>query len=183
MKRLLIILLLVACTAERPVTPPAKPKAAPPSAAEARQVIESSGDFSEFEFTNSSFTLPLTRSAMLNDQTRGIANDLEKAGWIVFSGDDVVLTGKALGSRRFMTRANGYVDIVPLAKKEMGEVTDVRVTDEGVDVDFNWRWIPSDVGSSFKSGPLYDRYAAPQKATAALYHDGTSWKILRLRVV
>lgn len=182
MKRLLILLLLVACTAEKPTAPISeKPKHAPPSAAEAKQIIESSGDFSEFQFTSSAFTLPLNRTMMLNDETRGIARDLEKAGWIVFSGDEVVLTSKSLTSRRFMTRANGYVDIVPLARKEMGDVTAVRPTDEGVDVDFNWKWTPTDVGSAFKSGPLFDRYAAPQRATATLYHDGTAWKILRLR--
>lgn len=183
MKRFLVLLLLVACTAEKPVTPiPEKPKPAPPSAAEAKQIIESSGDFSEFEFTSSAYTLPTKRSAMLNDQTRAVARDLQKAGWISFSGDEVVLTSKALTSRRFLTRPNGYVDIVPLAKKEMGEVTAVRPTEEGVDVDFNWKWTPNDIGSAFKSGPLFDRYAAPQKATATLYHDGTSWRILRIRV-
>lgn len=182
MKRLLSVLLLVACTGEKPATSTSeKPKAAAPTTAEAKQIIESSADFSEFQFTSSAFTLPLKKTAMLNDQTRGVADDLEKAGWIVFSGDEVVLTSKALTSRRFITRANGYVDIVPLARKEMGDATAVRPTDEGVDVDFDWKWTPTDVGSVFKSGPLFDRYAAPQKATATLYLDGAKWKVLRIK--
>lgn len=183
MKRFLILLLLVACSAEKPAAPPTpqKPKHAPPSAAEAKQIIESSGDFGEFEFTNAAYTLPMKRSAMLNEPTRAAASDLQNAGWIEISGDDVVLATKAKRDRRFLVRPNGYLDIVPLAKKEMGEVSEVRLTDEGVDVDFNWRWIPNEIGSAFKSGPLRDRYASPQQATATMYHDGTSWGILRMR--
>lgn len=183
MKRLLIVLLLVACSAEKPAAPPAaaeKPAPPPPTLAEAKQIIESSGDFSEFEFTNSAFTLPMKRSMMLNDQTRNAARDLQKAGWIDFSGDDVVLR-KGATDRRFITRPNGYVDIVPLARKEIVEVTAVRPTSEGVEADFDWKWTPNEVGSSFKTGPLYDRYATPKQATATLYIDGGKWRVLRIR--
>lgn len=181
-KRLLIALLFVACSKPAAVEKPAvKPAPTPPTLAEAKQIIESSSDFSEFEFTNSAFTLPMKRSMMLNDPTRNAARDLQKAGWIDFSGDDVVLR-KAATDRRFITRPNGYVDIVPLAKKEMGEVTAVRETSEGVDADFNWKWITNEIGSSFKAGPLYDRYATPKQGTATLYHDGGKWAILRIRL-
>ncbi len=183
MKRLLIALLFVACTAEKPAAPPAaaeKNALAPPTLVEAKQIIESSGDFSEFEFTNSAFTLPLKRSMMLNDPTHDAARDLQKAGWIDIAGDDVLLR-KAATDKRFVTRPNGYIDIVPLAKKEMGDVTAVRPTSEGIDADFDWKWIPNEIGSLFKSGPLYERYATPKKATATLYDDGGKWKILRIR--
>ena len=172
-----------ACSPEKPTPPPEKPKPPAPSAAEAKDLIGSSGDFSEFEFTNASFTLPMKRSMMLNDPTRQAANDLEKAGWIVYAGDEVFLTGKASTDRRFIMRPNGYTDIVPLARKELVEVTAVRPTAEGVDVDFTWKWLTNEIGSAFKTGPLYDRYATPQKATATLYHDGAKWAILRIRAI
>lgn len=182
MKRLLIALLFVACTAEKPAAPGAaaeKPAPPPPTLAEASEIIKSSSDFSEFEFTSSAFTLPLKRSMMLNDPTRDAARDLQKAGWIDFGGDEVLLR-KAATDKRFVPRPNGYMDIVPLAKKEFGEVTAVRPTSEGVEADFNWKWIPNEVGSLFKSGPLYERYAAPKQGTATLYVDGGKWRVLRI---
>jgi hypothetical protein len=81
MKRLAILLLLfVACSKEPAAEKPAeKPAAPPPTAAEAKHIIESSSDFSEFEFTNSNFTLPMKKSLMLNEPTRNAAEDLRKA--------------------------------------------------------------------------------------------------------
>lgn len=73
-------------------------------------------------------------------------------------------------------RPNGFVDLVPLAKKELTNVTAVR----GTNVDFDWKWIPNDLGAAIRSGAVHDRYAAPQHATATLLHDGTSWTVLRI---
>ncbi|MGZ4810405.1 MAG: hypothetical protein ACXV7D_13855, partial [Thermoanaerobaculia bacterium] len=72
MKALTLVtaMLLVACGGpERQTTtttsePASAPKAAPPSAAEAKQIIGSSPDFSDYEFTNAAFTLPMLRSSM-----------------------------------------------------------------------------------------------------------------------
>jgi hypothetical protein len=89
---------------------------------------------------------------------------------------------KGATDRRFVTRPNGYTDIVPLARKEMGDVTAVTPTSEGVDVDFNWKWLPNEIGSVFKSGPVHDRYASPQQGRATLYRDGDKWAVLRIRV-
>jgi hypothetical protein len=166
MKRVALILLLVACTGEKPST---------------TAIVQRSSDFSEFQFTNVTYTLPMKRS-MMNEPARTAADDLQKAGWIELAGDEVLLTAKGIQDKRFVTRPNGFVDIMPLARKEMGEVTAVRPTDEGVDVDFTYKWIPNEIGKAFRSGPLFERLTAPQhEATATLIQDGTSWMILRIR--
>ena len=89
----------------------------------------------------------------------------------------VVLTGKSKSDKRFLVRPNGILDIVPLAKKELGEVTAVRMNDDGTAAaDFTWTWVPNEVGRTFA-----DRYAGTQQATATLIHDGTSWSILGIK--
>ena len=185
MKRAVWILLFVmACTGEKPSTTadkPPRPAAQPPTTAEAKEIVRKSSDFSEFQFTNVTYTLPLKQS-MMNEPARAAAADLEKAGWIDMHGDQVLLSVKGVQDKRFVTRPNGFVDIMPLARKEMGEVTAVRPTAEGVDVDFTYKWIPNEIGQAFTSGPIHDRLAAPQhEGTATLIHDGTTWMILRIR--
>ena len=66
---------------------------------------------------------------------------------------------------------------MPLARKELTTVTAVR----GTDVDFDWRWLPNDLGAAIRTGAVHDRYAAPQRATATLIYDGSSWSVLRIR--
>lgn len=158
----------------KPKTPP------PPSAAEAKGVIENSQDWSEYQFTNAAYTLPMKKSAM-NEPARQAARDLAAAKWIRFSGDDVELAEKASGDKRFLVRPNGYVDLVPIAKKELGTVTSVRPNPDGTaSADFDWKWIPNEVGQAFKSGLVKERFDAPQRATAKLMWDGKSWTVLRI---
>ncbi len=158
-----------------------RPKAAPPpTVVEAKNVIENSQDWSEYQFTNAAYTLPLKRSAM-NEPAQKAAEDLAAAKWIRFKGDDVELTEQASGDKRFLVRPNGYVDLVPIAKKECGNVTAVRANADGtVSADFDWKWIPNEVGQSFKSGLVKERFDAAQRATAKLMWDGKSWTVLRI---
>ncbi len=143
-------------------------------------LIANSSDFSEYQFTNAAYTLPMKRSAM-NEPARSAARELAAGKWIRFNGDDVELTPKAAGDKRFLVRPNGYVDIVPIAKKDFGSVTAVRLNQDGtVSADFDWRWIPNEVGQAFRSGLVRERFDATQHATAKLMWDGKSWTVLRI---
>lgn len=189
MKRLLAVLLLfaAACTSEKPAiadadateTKPAAP--APPSPEQARDLIANSADFGEYEFTNAGFTLPVSGAAM-SEPARVAAKELAVAGWLALEGTgDIALTDKSRADKRFLLRPNGLLDIVPLAKKEMGAVTAVRPNDDGtVTVDFAWRWIANEVGTAFRTGLVHDRFAAPQDGRATLMWNGTAWTILKI---
>jgi len=189
MKRLLAVLLLfaAACTSEKPAIADAdatgtKPAAhAPPSPEQARDLIANSADFGEYEFTNAGFTLPISGAAM-NEPQRATAKELAAAGWLALdTNGDVALTVKSLPDKRFLLRPNGLLDVVPLAKKEMGSVTAVRPNDDGtVMVDFTWRWLPNEVGAAFTTGLVHDRFAAEQDGRATLMWDGTAWTIVKI---
>ena len=185
MKRLLAVLLLfaAACTSEKPAiadadatqTKPAAP--APPSPEQARDLIANSADFGEYEFTNAGFTLPVSGAAM-NEPARVAAKELAAAGWLALEGTgDIALTDKSRADKRFLLRPNGLLDIVPLAKKEMGAVTAVRPNDDGtVMVDFTWRWIANEVGTSF----LRNQYEGTHNATATLFRENSEWRVLKI---
>ena len=182
MKRLFAIaLLIVACSREQPTTTTVAetmPKAPPPPSAEdARKVIQASMEFGEFEFTDAAYSLPVS-GAMMNDPARAAARDLAKAGWVSLDGaGDVMLNDKSRADKRFLLRANGILDIVPLAKKEMGTVEAVRANPDGtVSADFTWRWIANDVATSF----LREKYEGTRNATATLSHDGTEWRVNKI---
>ena len=186
MKRLLTaILLLCACSSdETPVADqqPAKPAAPPPPAAEqVRELIANSAELGEHEFTNAGFTTPVSGAAM-SAPARQSVKELAAAGWLsVDENGDASLTEKSRSDKRFLLRTNGLLDIVPLAKKEMGAVTAVRANPDGTaTADFTWKWIPNEVGSAFKTGIEHDRFAAPQDSRATLIWDGTSWGVLKI---
>lgn len=185
MRRILIALLLAACTAEKPATDTtataAKPQRPPaPTAAEADALIKGSMEFGEFDFTNAGWTAPVS-GARMSEPVRAEAKQLAAAGWVALDGaGDLMLTEKGRNDRRFLLRENGLLDVVPLAKKEFGAVEAVRDRDGEVTVDFTWKWVPNEVGAAFTSGATHDRFAAPQQATATLIHDGTQWTILKI---
>lgn len=184
MKRLLLILLLVACSKpEAPVAQtPAKPAPPPPpSAQQAHDLIASSAEFGEFEFTNAGFTVPVS-GATMSPPARINARELAAAGWLSMDRNgDIALTDKSRNDKRFLLRPNGLLDIVPLAKKEMGEVKGIHPQPDGtVITDFAWRWIANEVGSAFKTGVVHDRFAAPHESKATLMWDGTNWTILKI---
>lgn len=183
---LFALALLFACSAEQPATTTteaaATPQAPPPPSPDtARTLIAESPAFGEFEFTNAAYTLP-TDGSLANENTRAVAKDLADAGWIsVARNGDLTLTAKAESDRRFLLRPNGTLDIVPLAKKEMGDVTAVRQNADGtVAADFTWRWVPNEIGSTLQAGFLQERFAGTQRGTATLMWDGSSWSVLSI---
>lgn len=181
MKRLLALaVLLAACSAEPPAPPPApeKPKTPPPpSVAEARDLIANAPVLGELEFTHAGYSLPMEKS-MRHAAANEVAAKLAKAKWITLDGGGrVSLTSKASSDKRFLPRANGILDIVPLAKKELGEVSAVRANPDGTaSADFTWTWVPNEIGEL-----LADRYAGTQKSTATLMWDGSTWTVLSIR--
>jgi hypothetical protein len=184
MKRafLLALVLVAACgSEEKPAEQAAAPKTdPPPSAQQARDLIANSAEFGEYEFTHAGFTTPT--SGAMSEPVRQSVKELAAAGWLAMDGDgNVVLTDKSRNDKRFLLRPNGLLDIVPLAKKEMGDVTKVATNPDGTYVvDFTWRWIANEVGAAFQSGLIHDRYAAQQDGRATLMWDGTSWVILKI---
>ncbi len=182
MRRALIaLLLLAACSKEQPATTTetAVAKTSPPSVAQARELLTKAPELSEHEFTHAGWTAPVAVSSM-SAPVREEARDLAAAGWISLEGE-IGLTEKSRGDKRFLMRENGLLDVVPLAKKEMGDVTAVRENTDGtVAVDFNWKWIPNEVGTSFRKGLIHDRFAALQDSTATLMWDGTNWIVLKI---
>jgi hypothetical protein len=190
MKRVFAValVLLAACggSDEKPIagqtTTTAAPAAPPPPTAEqARDLIANSADFGDYEFTNASFTTP-TSGAAMSEPVRQSVRELAAAGWLTLDpAGDVALNDKSRNDKRFLLRSNGLLDIVPLAKKEMGGVTAVRANpDNTVVVDFTWRWIANEVGASFRTGLIHDRFTAPQDGKATLMWDGTNWTILKI---
>ncbi|HEU5163650.1 MAG TPA: hypothetical protein VFV54_10925 [Thermoanaerobaculia bacterium] len=156
----------------------AAPAAAPlPSADAAKALIAESPEFGDYEFsTGSSFSLPLDTSKF-NEPARAGAANLEKGGWIRIAGGRVVLA-KGEGDKRFLVRPNGYLDIVPLAKKELLEVSGVRKTTEGAEADIAWKWIPNEVGAAFTSGPVKERFDATHHAIVKMRDFGSGWVVM-----
>ena len=182
---ILTLIALAACSSEQTATATsaAAPKeaAAPPNAQQARAIIEKSGEFGQHEFTNAAVSFPVAGSSM-NAPTRQLAQQLAAAGWLAIDGaGDLMLTDKSRSDKRFVLRENGLLDVVPLAKKEMGEVSAVRANADGsVNADFTWRWVPNEVGAAFKTGPIHDRFAAAHDATANLMWNGTEWTMIQV---
>ena len=183
-RTLFALFLFAACSHEQPATTTVttaetKKVATPPTVEQARELIAKSPELSELEFTNAGWTAPIAASSM-SAPVRDEAKDLAAAGWISFEGE-IGLTEKSRGDKRFNMRPNGLIDIVPLAKKELADVSAVRPNADGsVAVDFNWKWIPNEVGAAFHKGMVHDRFATPQQSTATLMWDGTSWIILKI---
>lgn len=180
-----LLLFVVACGQE--TAPPAEqspttadevaraPLPSPPSAEEAAQLIAGSPEFSDYQFTRAAFTLPVKEEAM-TPEVRTVSKALAKNGWIGIDGDgNVVFTGKAKADKRFLLRQNGFIDIVPMAKKEFIGVSAVHVNPEGQPlVDFRWKWVPNEIGA------LTDRYSGEHLAMATLLRDGSQWSVLRI---
>ncbi|HEV7922815.1 MAG TPA: hypothetical protein VGR02_18670 [Thermoanaerobaculia bacterium] len=169
MKKLIVIVLLaVACGGNNERKPPAKPSTPPtPAAAAAKELIASSPEFGDYQFTDAAVTIPITRGAM-NEPARKIAEALVKGGWLGWSGGRLVV--KKTDDKRFLVRPNGTLDVVPLAKKELGAVKAVN----GEKVDFTWRWVPNEIGKALR----FDE--KEQQATATLYWDGSRWAVLSI---
>ena len=183
---LLLLLSLAGCSsgeneavAPGETTPQPSAVAEAPSLDEAKTLIAGSAAFGDYEFsTGSSFSLPVEES-MMNAPAKAGARDLEKAGWIRVRNGRVELA-KGEGDKRFLVREGGFIDIVPLAKKEFLEVQDVRAEGDKVMVDFTWRWIANEVGASFTEGLVKERYEATHAATAELRDYGSGWEVFMI---
>ena len=118
------------------------------------------------------------RSSPAN-RARNRKNTLLAAGCriIGIDGDgNVVLTEKARTDRRFLLRQNGFLDIVPLAKKELTAVTAVNVNPTGEPLaDFQWKWVPNEIGAL-----VAERYSGDKQSIATLLWDGSQWTVLRI---
>lgn len=185
MRRLAIALVLLAACSNEPAPPTTtaaeQPKTPPPSVEQARALIEKSPDLGEHQFTNAGLSMPVS-GAVMSEPLRQQARELAAAGWLEFDGaGDIMLTDKSRQDKRFLLRENGLLDVVPLAKKELGTVTAVRMNPDGTAVaDFNWKWVPNEVGASLKTGLTADRFAATQESSATFIWDGTSWSVLKI---
>jgi hypothetical protein len=181
----LLLLLAAACSSDEPPIAneqPQKPAAPPPpSVQQARDLIANAPEFGEYEFTNASFTTPVSGVAM-SEPSRQAVRELAAGGWLMLENTgDIALTEKSRNDKRFLLRPNGLLDIVPLAKKEMGAVRGVSPQPDGTAVvDFTWRWIANEVGAAFKTGPVHDRFTAEQDGRATLIWDGTAWSVLKI---
>jgi hypothetical protein len=183
-----LLLLLAACggSDEKPIADQSATTATassppPPSAQRARDLIANSAELGEYEFTNAGFTTPVS-GATMSEPVRQSVKELAAAGWLALDPTgDVALTEKSRNDKRFLLRPNGLLDVVPLAKKEMGDVTAVRANPDGTaTVDFTWRWIANEVGAAFKTGLVHDRFATQQDGKATLMWDGTKWSVLKI---
>jgi hypothetical protein len=187
MKRLLAVLLLTAaCSSEKPPIADEQPQKPapppPPTAQQARELIAASAELGDFEFTNAGFTTPVSGAAM-SPPVRQSVKELAEAGWVSLdTNGDVSLNDKSRSDKRFLMRPNGLLDIVPLAKKEMGDVTSVHANPDGTaSAEFTWKWLPNEVGTAFRTGPVHDRFAAGQDGRATFIWDGTSWGVLEIQ--
>jgi hypothetical protein len=184
MKRLLcfpLLLILAACAREEPAATTTtaaetKPAAPAPSAPQAQSLIAASPEFGDYQFTDASVTFPVSGVAM-NEPARAMARKLAGAGWIAMENTgDVMLNEKSRADKRFLLRANGILDVVPLAKKEMVNVLTVRQNEDNTtSADFVWRWVPNEVGALFP-----EKFAGDRNARATLIYDGTSWSVLKI---
>jgi hypothetical protein len=179
MKRTIAALvLLAACSSEKSTSTTSanqEPGSTPPTTAQARAIIEKSGEFSQYEFTNAAVSLQVSGAG-----TSDVAKQLAAAGWLVMDGSgEIMLSEKSRTDKRFILRENGLLDVVPLARKQLGDVTAVRVNPDGtVNADFHWTWIPNEIGSTFTTGPIHDRFAGTQNASANLMWNGTEWVMI-----
>ncbi|MHB0969750.1 MAG: hypothetical protein ACYC7A_16190 [Thermoanaerobaculia bacterium] len=156
----------------------APPSVALPSAADAAKIIGDSAEWSDYQFTYSSWSFQLG-TPIAHPTTRQLAEDLATAGWLRVTPDGMIeLTAKAKSDKRFLVRSNNSLDIVPMAKKELVGVTSVDANSDGTArADVRWKWVANEVGSSFRSGFIKERYDAPQVAIATLEPAESGWKV------
>ncbi len=116
---------------------------------------------------------------MMNEPAKIAARELRASGWIRLDArGDVTLSDKAKSDKRWLVRQNDFVELVPLAKKELVKVDSVSHGDNGdAVVEFTWRWLPNEVGASFKSGLVKERFEAKHRATATLKFLGGKWQV------
>lgn len=182
---LISTLVLAACSSPEPQqknAPAAEaksPSAPLPSRDQARQLIESSPEWSDHQFTYASWSVPLRANAM-NEAHKKTVQELRTAGWLGLDGEgNAILTEKAKADRRFLVRPNETLDVVPLAKKEITDVSEPQPLPDGnARVVVDWRWVPNEVGDALKSGLVRQVFDAPQRSNVTLMPSGDGWAVL-----
>lgn len=188
-KRCLLALLLFAACSEKPAAtttttseaatgtaPAASP--APPTPAEAQKIIAASEQFRELRSEQAGFNVPLTLDTA-TDETKSVAEDLARTGWVTIDGASVTLTDKAKRDERFQVRQNGSFDILPLGTKEILAIKQILPGDQGqVRVFLDWKWAPNEISSEIDL--LAQMFIDEDEALATLIHDGTSWSVLKI---
>lgn len=161
--------------------PAAAPAVAPPTKAEATQIVGDSAEWSDYQFTYSSWSFQLG-TPVAHPTTRQLVDDLVVAGWLrMTKGGVVELTERAKTDKRFLVRANNSLDIVPMAAKELVGVTSIKSEPDGAArAEVRWKWVPNDVGASFRSGFIKERYDAPQVAVATLERANGAWRVRKV---
>lgn len=189
MKRhaLVLALLLAACSGEKTEAPGQAAKPAvpdPPAASALQEQLASSADFAEYQFTNASITIPVD-APLMNESARDASRQLASENWVrIDENGNVGLTEKSGSDKRFVLRPNGMLDIVPLAKKQMGQAGEVvRNPDGTISLEFTWTWNRNEVGQALTSGMVHDRLEGEQKARATFIWDGSGWMILKIEPV
>lgn len=186
---LLISLAMIACGGESADAPSAEPEAEsaersfePPSKEEAAEIIQKAPDYSDFQFTSVTLSIPMQES-MMHEQMRSYAADLERAGWLrVDSTGTVVLADKARRDNRWVERSNGFTDVAPLASKEFVEVTEVeRVDGDTVEATFAFRWNQNSSGAAIQSGPMRERLDSVHYGQATMENYGNGWQLFIIR--
>ena len=148
-----------------------------PSPAEAAELITASQPFGDYHFTYSSWTFPLDRPVTHETQLV-LARELEKGGWLTVEDGRIALTDKGRSDKRFLERPNGSLDIVPLAKKEIIEVSAIERSDDGARALVRWRWVPNEVGEAFTAGSIRERFASEHLATVTLTESSQgAWEV------
>lgn len=184
-----LLCLTIGCSRDEAPRPPSAtatnaPPLAAPTAAEAKALIEPSPEWGDYHFAYASWSVPLKRSAMNEAHQKTVA-ELREAGWLSLDGDgNVSLTPRAKNDRRFLERPNATLDIVPLAKKELVAVTSVLPQSDGnAHAIIEWRWVPNDVGASFKSGFVKQQFDAQHRARVTLMPSEGKWTVLLIEPV
>ena len=167
-------------TSTGPVASPAPSALAAPKNEEIVQIVGESPEWSDYESPSSAWSFAIDVKA-INPLVRANADDLAKAGWIVIGKERVTLSDKARTDPRFLTRPNGFIDVVPIAKKEIASVDLNTKSGEVVICDLTWTWRANEVGSAFVSDPLHAKLTSPQYATVELRPYKGRWGVWEIR--
>ncbi|HXI11800.1 MAG TPA: hypothetical protein VNM92_04055 [Thermoanaerobaculia bacterium] len=155
---------------------PETPALAAPENGEIMRIVGESPEWSDYQSPSSAWSFATDVKAM-NPQVRANAEDLAKAGWIVIGKERVTLSEKSRSDPRFLARTNGFIDVVPIATKEVVSVDSIKMEGDRVFCNLTWSWRANEVGSAFASEPLHARLTALQYAAVELRASKGQWSV------
>lgn len=148
-----------------------------PSRTEAAEVIEKSELFHQRAEFLAGFPVTPFR---LSDSggLRHIEEHLATHGWITVNGEAITATPKALTSRYWRpSTAPGHFNVLFDDRQVVG-VTGILVTGHNAyTVEFNWRWVPNEVGSGLSGAVWSDHFGAVMRATAVIRRYDDGWRV------